>query len=199
MVQTLSYTARKEALITPTASNRAFGHKLFDLSSLLELLGSDGGKPVVKRIRIHFGIQILDGNGVFITKLTKIHPCIVQTNGTFTDTVDIDESNLRAVFDQCINDEFGYQKVGDSFSLNLQTYADDATNGYSSHHKAQRTFVVPQNVIQLLNKEVSTERLQSLLFSIAGFHSTVDVNFGIRSQSFIEIEYIQKVKGITIR
>jgi hypothetical protein len=117
-------------------------------------------------------------------------PIVVQTAGTFTSTVDLSAGQVQEHLNSAIDDDFGYQIIGkQSCSKEI---SDSATGTY-----VQRRVVIPQNIIQLLNKEVGTERLQSLYFGIAGVQGATTGSFTMETQELTR--YTLKKKGITIR
>jgi hypothetical protein len=99
------------------------------------------------------------------------------------------------MLDGGIDDEFGFQIVGTPKVSRVKNVSDD--NGIETHQVLEFTISLPKNIINLLNKESNTERLQSLIFGIVGLCS--DAQGSISLTGFYEIDFIERRKGITIR
>lgn len=173
-------------------ANRGFGNSLINLNTLMESLVADGKVSKVFNLRFH--IRAL---GQTAECSFALIPLIVQTNGTFTDTVNLSNREISAVLDQCIDDEFGLQKIGDFRVSKVIPIADDAAGGGVKRlFGSEFTVQVPRNIVNLLNKETSTERLQSLHFAIVG---STNPTQSISVETFYEVTFVEKTKGITIR
>lgn len=171
------------------SSDKNFSHQLgASLTATAEGLVSDGQKPIIKNWKVTMRAQ--SGAEDFFS----LNPMIVQTNGTFTDTDDQAVTTQAGLLDGAINDEFGFQKVGSSRVSKVKTPLDA---GATPHTYVETQFDLPRNVINLLNKEVSTERLQSLLLGVTGccINTAASITIAIHH----EISFMVKAKGITIR
>jgi hypothetical protein len=122
-------------------------------------------------------------------------PVVVQTAGTFTDTVDLTGDDIAADLSSAINDEFGFQFIGNPKTSTIRIITDDG--GIEYHHVMELNFDIPSNVLALLNKEQNTERLQSLLIGLVGRY--ISASEAITVDCMYYIDFIIKSKGITIR
>jgi hypothetical protein len=163
------------------------------MSTIAEALVSDGEKPRISSMRIFvrlYKAATADPNG-----LIALQPLVVQTNGTFTDTENQAVHTIAELLDAAIDDEFGFQKLGDLRVSKIKNTTDDGGN--EGHEVLNFQIDIPGNIIGLLNKEVSTERLQNLSFGLAG---KTAINAGtIGYNIWYRVIYIKQAKGITIR
>lgn len=169
------------------ASDKAFVYIVEDLTTILEGLSTDGVKPIVKKIRF-----LMHAYSTTATNHPVICYGIVQTAGTITDTVNLNEENaISTNLASCIDDEFGFQLVNQPKGSKL------APNDGATHTmEIIQNLDVPQNVINLLNKEVNTERLQGLNLVAYGVQLQTGTTV-LRPTMYIE--WIERSKGITIR
>jgi hypothetical protein len=117
-------------------------------------------------------------------------PILVQTAGTFTDTVDINDYNLDAVLDAAVNDVFGYQPLSQPKIGKLVPAGDIALYGLYF------TIQMPQHLIQIINKSVETERLQEFYIGLIGSASGTD---SYSYDCYMEVEYVASRKTIINR
>lgn len=184
--------------ITPESiapgANGGYAEVIQSLHTIPESLISEqteGKKCNIKYIRYTIRMSHADTSIPYIGML----PVIVQTAGTFADTVNLTARTVAELLDAAIDDEFGFQKIGNMrISKVINTTINDASQEYLQ--KLETQFDVPQNVIQLLNKELSTEKLQSLYLGLVGI-CTSEVTFNLNV--FFEVGYTLEAKGITIR
>jgi hypothetical protein len=175
--------------ISPSGSMGIFENYL-DLSALMETLVSNGRKPVVSNILIklqmHQDLSLTSG-GIFSTL-----PIIVQTAGTLTSYANLATYTISQKLDSSTNDEFGFQRIGNH---RVSKFVPSSTSGNRTN-VLQTQFEIPRNIVNLLNKEVSTERLQTLYLGLTGQTSN---GATIYYNGIIEVTYIEAAKGITIR
>ena len=164
-------------------ANLGFSESVSNLSTLLESLGTDGMSPKVNRIKFFARARHESSLDHFM-----IQPMIVQTAGTFTD----DASTALRIIDEMlastIDDEFGYQNIGDP-------RVSKAPSG-DEFQFCNVDFEIPKNIINLMNKQVNTERLQEILLGLCGNATTAG---DIIIDYFYVIDYTLVGKGITIR
>jgi hypothetical protein len=168
--------------------NLGFIENLVDLSSHMETLASeDAQKVIIKDITIWLRTHNLTNVCYFIV------PMIVQTAGTFTDTVDIADRIISTILAAAVDDECGYQLLGTP-----RVAKPIFGNGAAAVPSwiIDTRIVIPKNIINLLNKQVSTERLQELL---VGYYGAAITNNEIYVDGVMEISYLISDKGITIR
>ena len=166
-------------------ADRKFSESLFDLQAdVLEAISSDGVKPHVSSMEVILRLE----EQVAGSKKFAIQPVVVQSAGTFTDTVDQNVSTIDEALDAAIDDEFGYQKIG--------SIRNSKIHPFSGLDQIETKVQIPRNLINLLNKEVSTERLQSLILGIVGH---AEITGTIVCTWIGVVNYIETRKGITIR
>lgn len=179
--------------ITMTAADRRFAENIVDLSALMETIASnDGQMPHVNKMKFWIDILVQPSSGV---QHAIARPCVVQTAGTFTDVVDRADFNVQSILAAAIDDEYGFQWIQDSKISRLVTMTDDT--GVEYHKHMRFTIDLPKNIINLLNREVSTERLQELKLALVG--ACISANAVLTVNTFYWVDYVSKNKGITIR
>lgn len=171
-------------------SGTLFVRQINNLHDVAEAITSgDGQKSKVAKFLSHLRC--------YSANIFGIGALIVQTAGTITDVVDITSPKiLDSLLDGQIDDVFGYQIVT-PFGMSRNVPGDDPTAAASLQYAREFTVQVPQNNIQLLNKEIETERLQNLFLVIYGY-STVNSQV-INIQTINEIDFESIRKTIVIR
>ena len=154
------------------------------------ILAADGQKAKVASVSFH---QRMYSESVF-----HYLPLVVQTVGTITDTVDIAASDILDVnLDACINDVFGFQRLRNVTQVARRVPSEDASGAAGLEYGVQTTVMIPGNIIQLLNKESETERLQNLFF--VGYIGCTENNQVISIKTWIEISFTGVRKKIVLR
>lgn len=177
--------------IVPGA-NLGFGDELVDLTDIPEnFLGSDTIHPIIKGMKAFFRISSTND----LAKHFSVWPVIVQTAGTFTDTVNSEEREVASIVNGCVDDEFGLLPCGGNRMSKLIAMSDDSGLNFTTVIETQ--FDIPRNIINLLNKEVNTERLQKLKLALVGVGESATQT--LYFSGHIAITYISRMKGITIR
>lgn len=174
------------------STDSGFVENMNSLYSILETLISttDGIKPHVKRIRFFIRAHVSTSDAPFLGQLV-----VVQTNGTFTDSVNLSGREISTILDSAIDDDFGFQFIGEPKVSVVKNVSDDG--GLELHYLYEVQVDIPQNLINLLNKETHTERLQDLYMALVGVTSgTSDV---ILLKHFYIVDYVETRKSITIR
>lgn len=158
-----------------------------DLSSLADGMLSDS-RPLIKDWKIHY--QINSDNGPSPKALLFL---VVQTAGNITSAVQIALNNyLVTILGNQIDDVFGFQVIRQlSFTAPFPESAD-------RRQIRQFTITLPQNILNLINKEVETERLQDLHLVCVGWYWGA-VTDDLTMYKIHEIDYIEKARSITIR
>lgn len=178
--------------IVPGA-NLGFGDELVDLTDIPEnFLGSDTNHPIIKGMKVYTRINSTNETN---PKHFSVWPCIVQTAGTFTDTVNSAEREVASIVNGCVDDEFGLLPCGGNRMSKLKNMSDDSGLNFTTCIETQ--FDIPRNIINLLNKEVNTERLQKLKLALVGVAESATQTLFVSVH--IAITYISRMKGITIR
>lgn len=170
------------------SSNYGFFENIEDLTALLESIASDDAKKVkVSRIRCTLRIY-----STTVEENFSILPVIVQTNGTLADGVNLGSNNVSDFIDTQCNDEFGFQEIG---NMRVAKHMPDATTAHL--WVVETAFDIPKNIINILNKEHQTERLQSLILAFLGKGQST--SFTLEAISHLEVFYDFTAKGIIIR
>jgi hypothetical protein len=154
-------------------------------------LSSDGQQVKLKSLVYH--IQLHGAIGLYsaASKFFCIQPLIVQSSqGSVADIINLVEGNLSTIIDSGVADEFGYLKLGNLRTSKQLPY--DAT----MIPRIKTRIQVPQHIIDLLNKQSNSERLQDL-FSAFTVHTGVDQT--IYYTAYAEYTWELISKGITIR
>lgn len=190
--QSRLYAAHLSDTVTMGAAGagKAFADNLYNLHDQLEaILAADGQKAKCSRIVAHFRVT---SESVF-----SVAPIIVQTAGNFTDTVDLASGIVDVNLDSCIDDVFGYLLQGNILPVARRIPSSDSTAASGQEMGREFAYQVPGHIIQLLNKEVETEKLQNLFLGLYG------VAAGNNQLIYIEIdlliEFIGTRKTIIIR
>lgn len=163
------------------------------MTSLVEdITPNDGEYAHITKMRVYLRLYSLN-----LTSPYLACPVVVQTAGTFTDTVDqnLNPPTYYMSLDGAISDEFGFQKLQEAKASGIINITDDGGN--ELHQTMNFILNIPQNVIRLLNKEANTERLQDVYLGLVGIAIASTASFAYNL--IIETEYVLKSKGITIR
>jgi hypothetical protein len=174
-----------------TTSDRSWSENVQDLHDLVEsLVSGDGQKPLIKevtfQIRANMAAASFESNGHIV------QPVVVQTAGTWTSNVDVDTPIEDVCLDGAIDDVFGYQRLGNPQAVKLARRG----NGEAGRKAVETVRTLPQNILQILNKETETERLQNLYFGLVGKnYGTTNLNFRV----FITVKFRMISKRIISR
>lgn len=180
--------ASEGIVVGAAGQNKSFAENLNEIYSTLGSLSTnDGQKPKVSSIKFHLRIYSRYTFGIC--------PIVVQTAGAFTDTVDIDSYNIDEILDSAVDDVFGYQVVSPC-GLAKRVPTDDST-AVGLNFGIQRTVEIPGNILQIINREVESERLQALIFGFVGFGTMA--NQTLNFERSIEIDYVGVSKKIILR
>jgi hypothetical protein len=172
--------------VTTGSSAPAFADNEISLHAAVEGIRSGDGIHIkVKTFTINIHIYQTVSLDPMI-----IYPVVVQTAGIFSDSSAIDAEVVDEILDPQIDDVFGYQILQRRITKRVR-------NGTAVQQGLEIRLQLPTNIVQLLNKETETERLQNLYFGIIGYRydptdtATIQVSY--------EIDYIEERKSITIR
>jgi hypothetical protein len=159
-----------------------------NLHALIEAIRSgDGFQPKVAYIRFHLRIYSSDND------LFAFQPVIVQTAGTISDTANVAVTNISAMLDSAIDDVFGHQKIG-PMKIGRRIPGNSSANNFVG---IEVTLEVPANVLEILNREAESERLQNLSFVLVGATQNNDTLLSF--DGFVEIAYVEVRKKIILR
>jgi hypothetical protein len=184
----LTYIDKGQDTIAPGA-NLGFYEEFQDLHSLAETIGGTDGKTIyVHAIELHIRVYSGDGDSTFV-----ITPVVVQTAGNLVDTANLAARSVHELLNGACDDVLGYQVLGPSSVA--RKIPDDATNAY--HWGVEITRQVPGNLLQILNKEVETERLQSLHVGLVGVPQTGTSNLLV--EYFLLLHYTERRKKVQLR
>ena len=186
------YLHHTSTSITGGASgiNKHFVEAIQNIHTTVEnILSADGQKSKISAFWFTFRLDSEEKFGVL--------PVIVQTAGTITDTIDL-ASNIEDVnLDSCIDDVFGYQNLARVTKVARRIPSQDGSAAGGREHGLEFTVQVPGNFIQILNKEVETERLQNLYMVLYGFLADNDQVLHIKTTT--EIDFVGVRKTIILR
>lgn len=180
----LRYISIHTATITPGA-NLGYVEPGVDLSSLLETLAEQDGQKA----------HIVAINDFIQSKSVTSHalsPVTVQTAGNFAATGNLADRVIQDLLNQAIDDEFGFQ----ASNLIISKLAPSSQAAGTDVYASNRLFKISNLVLNILNKEVSTERLQSIWTGVVG---TSTVNQPIYFIEYIEVIYYLTAKNIVMR
>jgi hypothetical protein len=171
-------------------ANKGFADDLQNLHSLMDSIAADDGvRPHASRIRYQI---LVTSPSPFWAQLIAL-----QTNGNITDVVDIVPSTLDDLIEPMTDDVFGYQKLTESkLSIKSPTLAAGTVHAVNNFC-CRLVGNLPGNLLQLLNKETETERLQTLSLALVGKAYTNDQV--ISFWGCLEVEFVQIAKKIVLR
>jgi hypothetical protein len=175
--------------ITPGV-NEGFTYNLQNLHSNIDSLPvGDGEMAQIENYKV--SMRVTSNVLAFAIK-----PFIIQTAGTFTSQSNLSERRVHTMLDGSIDDEFGYQPTA-AARMSVAMPIDQGHVAPSLRISgAEFEFTLPKRVIQLLNKETQTERMQTLYLGVIGIGPN---GYSIVIRNFIEIRYIIVAKGLVIR
>jgi len=189
--QSRTHTSTEFDTITAGAAGSLKGQvtAVKNLSTLVEgILALEGAKPKVQSIQVQLR--------AYSEENFTLSPFIVQTAGTITDTVDIDAYIQDLTLDPAIDDVFGFQSLG--ITRNAKRVPSMDASGASGKELAiETTILIPGNVLEIINKEAETERLQNLyLVLITRPKSNNQV---IEINTLMVTDFVVVRKGIVLR
>jgi hypothetical protein len=173
--------------ITPTALDRKHVEVLANLHEGIEGLRSeDGTRCLVQAVEVDIQMRAVS----YIPY--KIFPVLIQTAGTPADLIDQATGYLSVALDVATDDVFGFECIPNrkGFLSRPIPGGDDVVSGITAQ------FVLPIHAIQILNKEVETERLQNLwlgLVQVGGAPVEHILN------AFLTYTYTETRKGLLLR
>lgn len=153
------------------------------------LTESDGDRCKISSFRVRVSMTCDGGNDIFC-----LQPVVIQTAGTFTDSVAQPGREVSKLIAAAISDVFGYDLLGNlRFSKVMPT--GDGTQA-ALVTIIETTFNLPPKILNILNKESESERLQDLFVGIVGL--------GLANQTFYikigyEIKFIKDQQKVVIR
>jgi hypothetical protein len=170
--------------ITPGV-NLGFAEPGIDLSALAETLAEqDGQKARILEVVDHIQTKSVGSH--------MLAPCFVQTAGNFAAVTNSADRLVQDLINSAVDDEFGVQVEPTMVSILAPSSQAAGTDVYST----DRTLRANQNVLNILNKEVSTEKLQSIWTGTSGVST---VNQPIYWIEFLTVIYVLTAKNIVLR
>jgi hypothetical protein len=165
-------------------ANLGFVANFLNLHTHIEtILGVDGSRPLIKRIVFHIRMYADDH---FMSRFLA-----VQTAGTVSDNDNATPALTAVMIAANCDDVFSFIPLGP-----MRMSRRIPSTVASDNRASEFTIVLPQHLIQLLNKEVETERLQDLKLVAVGRSTNGTV---ITIEYGIEVEFIEVRRNITIR
>lgn len=184
-----NWTVETTASITST-SGKGWVENVKALHDLIESFTTDSERPVIKRLEFHIKMFNTTSNVPF-----GFVPVVVQAAGNFSSQVNLTNGNsFGENLNTCCDDVFGYQKIGEPSVGRITNFL---ASTFEKHYFVNRKIVIPQNIINLLNKEINSERLQTLYLGLCGWIENTSASLQLEVTSYCE--WIEKSKGITIR
>lgn len=177
----------------PTSGNqsiiwKACGQSL--VTSLDQLRSSEGESIDLRQFKVTGSMQ---------SRLPfSVSWYIVQTIGTVTPGVYATSSKVNDLLDSAISDDFGFFCIQKSKHARFIGYYYDGsvTNGMYGY---EYTITLPKNIINILKKTQSTERMQILYLVCVIQMGSYSGSLNITGAHSTWIEYIQTAKDIIIR
>lgn len=177
--------------ITYTAADRKGVTMICNLQTVLEQYRSDGQNLILKEVKWTFQAAVPDAGIPFI----GILPMVVQTAGNITDLVDATGDEVNSLLAAQIDDVFGSAKLsGWQWSRVKAAVFDDPDVIYIA--ELVGTVSLPQQALQILSKEVSSERLQNLFLVAVHYGSAA---MSIQLNSTIQMEFVETRKALVLR
>ncbi len=175
--------------VSPGA-NGGFGDLQFNLNTEVETLTSSISEGMVAHVTsLTFDVQFYNNDDETVQGV--IIPVIVQTAGTFTDTVNLTYRTVEGVIDGCCDDEHG------QYAFPMVSIVKEPAVAVAGFAAGARCRVrMPQHLLDILNSETQTEKLQSLIFAVVG-STTINKTFNIRTH--YELKYTLVKRSILRR
>jgi hypothetical protein len=149
------------------------------------LLTLDGQKPKVSRISCRlFAHSDYSFN---------VRAFLVQTAGTIIEDDAITQTEVSEIIDAMCDEPFGFRELGEN-QYTKRIPSNDSTSSQGKENGLTRLIEIPQDIIQLVNKEIETVRLQDIQILLIG-SSTADSQV-IDFFDSITIYYTSVAKGI---
>jgi hypothetical protein len=176
-----TYIKNIDQVAVSNSTARGFAISIANLHSIIEnISGGDGNQIVVKSVSL--SVRIYDDDSYFIV------PVFVQTVGTFSTTADITDSTISLMLDNAVDDVFGTW-VGPVRTARRK--------GGNDNYLVEFDQKLPQHLVNLLNKETETERLQNLSFGLVG--KTYTTTGALSGRVGISVTYTVRRKDVVIR
>lgn len=164
--------------------------EIANLHTLMEAINSgDGSKIKITQMKIHLR--------VYSDEPFAIAPLIVQSAGTFSEVKDVADNIVDIVLDAAVDDMYGSQMLGPT-SVARRTPVNDPTSSPQTMTFAiEVTRLLPGNLLNIINKELETERLQSM--RLGYFAKQGPAASMISVYTIIETDFVTVRKGIVTR
>lgn len=173
------------------ATNIAFGYSIInDIQSHCEgLAATDGQKAVL--LELISDILITSGQELSIAIV------LFQTNGTFTNSNNLNDDTIHDILNSCIDDVFGYQVLHAPQLVRQCRLEEGSTGSPGELYARQYRVRLPNRIVKSVNREMETERLQHYGIAIVGKARVTTQSFEIYD-NFI-CKYREEPVSITIR
>jgi hypothetical protein len=181
-----TYLGKVTETATQTAQDGALEMSV-NLHTLIEAIRNvDGIHMNVRNITIH--------RRYYSVKQFCCVGIAVQTVGNLVDTVDIAQTVVDEIINQACDDVFGYQVLAPFMAAKrVPIDSDDSDFQFG----IESTIRLPQNLLQILNKETESERLQDLFY--AEVFRTEDITTVLQLYTWIAIEYVEQRRTVVLR
>jgi hypothetical protein len=173
------------------ATYSCFVENFASLHGLVQSINdNDGNRKQVSKFTV-----IIRAYSVARSVCFGIQPVVVQTAGTFSDTVAQNVNTIDTALAAAIDDVFGYDRVG-NYKVSKAIPTGDGTLA-TLQHNIEMTIPLPAKLLGILNKEVESERLQELYFGVVGFDNTTGIAINFQLQYVID--FVEQRQAIVIR
>lgn len=190
MPHNIVYQGAVEEMFTSVA-DRSFCREILNLSTLMEGMVGDG--ELVKLKLAKFTSQIIAyGTDLKDLVLSASFFLVQYSPGSLSEISNSDNGIIDNIIDDACSDEFGHQSITPT---KLLLYDEPASTTF--HFSNIWNFELPQPILRILEKEMSTEREQSLSLVCIGFAK--DAITDIKINTSIRVEMTKTIKPISIR
>jgi hypothetical protein len=164
-----------------------------NLTTMIESLASEGEQVLVSSVKFQVRAWSSDEIGGEFSAV----PIIVQTsNGSFSDQLNTAHREIRAMLVAACSDEFGFLKLGKQRLSQAKNVMVTTTPSTDILRTVEFEVIIPQSIINILNRSVSTERLQEILMAITACRSVAGNVYFLYG---VEVEYTLRAKQIILR
>jgi hypothetical protein len=182
---------KKDSENITVGANLGFMAKLLTIYASLEAMEDvDGYQPKVTEIRSHIRIY---SKHVTASFPFLVCPVIVQTAGNLVDNDNETVTTVAKAIDDNCDDVVGCYPFDPKVSKRLPTGNNSQPLEACG---CEFTLVVPPHLIQLINKELETERLQELYTALVGVGTSAQT---LVVHYYTVVKYVQVRKNIIIR
>lgn len=167
-----------------------FTTNMQNLHSLISGINDeDGNRKVISEVQFIMRAYVAD------SAIFGLQPVIVQTAGNWSNTINLAQRTFDTALAASIDDVFGYDRLGGMRFSKAKPTGDGTLATLIQSIESNVT--LPAKFIQILNKEVESERLQDLFFGFVG----LSLNTGLTIYIYLQIvvQFIEQRQKVVIR